>query len=290
LKDFEVILIDDGSTDGSEKVYKSFNDKRLNIYRQENRGVGFSRNYAMSKASGEFIACLDSDDIWRPDKLELQCQYFEKHQGYVLLGSYCNVIDEAGDFIYLYNRVPINDSEIMQYIKKGNPIITSAAVFRRKDAIEVGGFYDEIKTNSEDYPLWVKLAKLGKVHNVPESLVSHRIVPSSLSIGVTNKVTSQLFLKLAHNGKYTEQEKDLYKKLMRTDRSIRTADYDYYLMLSKLHLFEGRKKWESIANLYRAIKSNPKVLKAYLLLPFFFLPCRFNRLAKDLYIKYVRDS
>ena len=286
LKDFEIILIDDGSTDGSEEVYNSFDDKRLRIYRQENRGVAFARNYAMSLASGEFIACLDSDDICRSDRLEIQYNFMVKHPSYSLVGSYCNVIDLEGKFIYLCNSLPINDSEIRRYMQHGNPIVTSSAFFRKDDAVNAGGFYGEIRTNSEDYPLWVKLAKLGKAHNIPESLVRYRVVPSSLSIGAAKPQIRQLFLNLAHNGNYTEEEKELYKKLMQPDKSIRTRDYAYYLTLSKLYLFDGNNKKKFITNLYRAVKSNPKVLKAYMLLPFVFLPYKFNKLVKDCYIKY----
>jgi len=286
LKDFEIVLIDDGSKDGSEEVYNSFDDERLRVYRQDNRGVAIARNYAMSLASGEFIACLDSDDICRSDRLEIQYNFMVKHSDYALIGSYCDVIDIEGNFIYCYDRIPSSDADISLYMEQNNPIITSAAFFRRKDAVEVGGFYDEIRTNSEDYPLWVKLAKLGKVHNVPESLVRYRVVPSSLSIGATKPITRQLFLNLAHNGKYTDEEKDLYKKLMQTDKSKRANNYDYYFKLVKLYLFEGGRRSGAIVNLYRAIKLNPKALKTYMLLPFVLLPYRFNKLVKDYYIKY----
>jgi glycosyltransferase involved in cell wall biosynthesis len=288
LENFEIILIDDGSTDGSEEIYNSFDDKRLRIYRQENRGVALARNYAMSLALGEFIACLDSDDIWRSDKLKVQYNFISNHSEYSLVGSYCDVVDMQGEFIYMYNRIPINDSDIRRYMQHDNPIITSSAFFRKDDAVNVGGFYDEIRTNSEDYPLWVKLAKLGKVHNVPESLVSYRVVPSSLSIGAAKSQIRQLFLNLAHSSKYTEEEKELYKKLMQTDKSIRTRDHAYYLALSKLYLFDGNNKKKFITNLYHAVKSNPKVLKAYTLLPFVFLPCKFNKFVKDCYIQFSR--
>lgn len=287
LKDFEIILIDDGSKDDSAQVYNSFGDKRLRIYKQENRGVAFARNYAMNLASGEFIACLDSDDICREDRLEIQYKFIAEHHGYSLVGSYCDVIDAQGSFIYVFNRIPINDSEIRRYMQYDNPIITSSAFFRKDDAVKAGGFYDEIRTRSEDYPLWIKLAKIGKVHNVSESLVKYRVVPSSLSIGVREPQIRQLFLNLAHNGRYTEEEKVLYEKLMKTDKSIKMKDYDYYLTLAKLYLFEGGRKRKSIVNLYRAIKLNPKVLKTYMFLIFVFSPSKFNKLVKDYYIKFT---
>lgn len=99
FKDFEIILINDGSTDQSEDIvndyFQKFNDLRYTHLRQVNQGPSEARNKGIYHSSGEYIAFLDSDDSWEPHKLEIQIEFMEKHPEVAISGTNCYVVAES---------------------------------------------------------------------------------------------------------------------------------------------------------------------------------------------------
>ena len=111
-KDFEFIIVDDASTDSSRKVIENYHDKRIKkYYAEKNRNIAYSLNLALSMASGEYIARIDSDDVWELNKLEIQVQYMENHSECGACFTKVNIIDEysniANDMMNIFSCLTV---------------------------------------------------------------------------------------------------------------------------------------------------------------------------------------
>lgn len=165
LTDYEVLLTNDGSKDETEQVLADyvirFPDFPLRLASQENRGIGGARNNGLFRASGEFIAFLDADDRWYPEKLERMAQFFSANP--LVDVAYHDEIEIQRDG----SRNPLVYGDVREaayedLLFHGNRLSTSATVVRRELAQRVGGFSDNLAYNgSEDYEFWLRLAKTG---------------------------------------------------------------------------------------------------------------------------------
>ena len=184
-QDFELILINDGSTDNSLEIMKEFEkiDNRIVGIDKKNSGLTKSLNIGLKKAKGEFIARIDADDVWYPAKLEKQVEFLEQNQEYGLIGTAYNEIDENGKIIFEKQRLPllITDEEIRKNIVKFNPFFHSSVMFRR-EILETIGFYNEKFKYTQDYEFWVRIMSKYKVANLFEILASRRYADDMISI------------------------------------------------------------------------------------------------------------
>lgn len=167
FKNWELLILDDASTDETEKiVFPYLADKRIRyIKNKDNLGITKNRNKGLSLSNGECIAVLDSDDYWTDStKLEKQILFLDENKEYFLVGTNMRVVNE--------NRVsikkasyPLSDSEIRSKILIKNPFCHSSVVYR-KDKVFESGNYDETLPIWEDYDLWLKLGLKGKFANL----------------------------------------------------------------------------------------------------------------------------
>lgn len=166
FKDFELIVVDDGSTDETQDLLRSYEAKgRLRGIRIEKRqGGNAARNAGLRLARGEFLAFLDDDDIWIPKKLESQLRVLERAPGVALVG--CWFVRDG-----LVEKLPLEIPERM--LLAGNFVGSfSFCMFRKSDLLAVGGL-DETLRNSQDWDLWLRLAERGRIYIVPECLVKY---------------------------------------------------------------------------------------------------------------------
>lgn len=171
--DFEFIIVDDGSTDGSLKVLQEYaaRDSRIRLITRENRGICHSRNEALELARGEFVAIMDSDDICLPRRLEAQIDYLKRNPDCVALGCQVDVMDPDGDRIGRWT-LPLHHLDIDAEHLKRNQSIVHPALFARRDAVtSVGGYRENL---SEDFDLLLRLAEIGQLANHPDVLLSCR--------------------------------------------------------------------------------------------------------------------
>ncbi|HLE62976.1 MAG TPA: glycosyltransferase [Pyrinomonadaceae bacterium] len=174
-RDFEHVVVDDGSSDGTADILQSFAGK-INYIRQENRGTHAAINRGIRASSGKYIALLDSDDIWLPNKLELQIQRLDESPETGLVYSQANVIDPTGN--PKNNGEPIgrpfaDPRRTYEELLKDNHIPALTAVFRRSCAEEVGYFNESLKAMS-DWDLWIRIAAKWSTSFVPEVLAHYR--------------------------------------------------------------------------------------------------------------------
>ncbi len=173
FKDYELIIIDDGSNDGTNEIISRIKDKRTKVItNKKNLGVAKSLNIGLKRAKGEYTARCDSDDINDKDRFKIQVNFLDKNKDYVLVGSSFEIIDEKGRKIG-ETMLPETDEEIKRKILIRNPILHPSVIYRRKVALKVGG-YREFLNGVEDYDLFFRLLRSGKLHNLREKLVKRR--------------------------------------------------------------------------------------------------------------------
>lgn len=169
---FEVVLVDDASTDNLRKVLASFHDARLRVvHLQKNEGVSAARNHGIEMAKGDFVAFCDADDLCQPQRFQRQVEFLEEHQDIGLCGSAFSCFD-THDRETVIN--PASDEEIRKALMQGNCFGLST-IMVRAGALKATRF-DETLNVAEDYDLWTRLAASG-VHlaNLPDSLIRYRL-------------------------------------------------------------------------------------------------------------------
>lgn len=179
-RNFEFIIVDDGSTDMTEEILESFDDSRIRTIRNsENLGLPKSLNKGIRAARGRYVARMDADDISLSHRFERQMDFLERNSGYSLLGSSYYQIDRAGKVVSLV-RVLTGDAEIRSNLKKQN-WFGHGSVMMQKQAWSWCGGYDEEFRFAEDYDLWLRIAECSMVANIGEPLYCWRQNPNAMT-------------------------------------------------------------------------------------------------------------
>lgn len=199
FKSFEIIIVDDGSTDNTLNVLNRLKDDRIRVIKRHHAGRVPSLNHALKKVRSGLMANLDADDICMPDRLEKQYDFFKKHPSLGLIGSYAIEVDE-------YNntekeiRLPTKNEAIRKSFAYCCPFIHSSVMYK-KSVIDNIGFYDDRLPHSEDLDLWIRIASKYPVANLPTPLIKKRIHPRQSFKGVKEderfKIESRLNMKAA---------------------------------------------------------------------------------------------
>ena len=171
-KDLEVIVVDDGSTDNTEEIVKSFTDFKIHyICHKHNRGASAARNTGIKASRGEYIAFLDSDDEWLTEKLDKQMKIFVSESsevGVVYTGDY--YVDGKDKKIKKVH-IPRKEGYIYEELLAGNYVGTPSALLVKKECFTKIGVFDEDLSGCEDYDMWFRIAKYYKFRYVKDLLV-----------------------------------------------------------------------------------------------------------------------
>lgn len=182
-RDFEVIGVNDGSTDNSKKIFASYGDTRLRIFDlHENSGVVKALNSGLLYSRSEYIARMDADDVAMPERFEKQVSFLDKNKDVMVVGTNFLSMDENLEKCIWENVLPQDPDAVRQALLKSCCIGHPTVMMRRRVVEICGGYGDspELK-HVEDYELWLRIAKRFKIANIGEHLLKYRQHPNQVS-------------------------------------------------------------------------------------------------------------
>jgi len=237
FQNWELIIISDPPlNEKAEKIIGDYlkSDSRF-IYIKNEERVGFQKslNLGLEIAKGKYIARIDDDDIWLDsDKLKKQIEFLELHSDYLLVGSGAVVINYKGEEIYRFLE-PEKDSQIRDYILYRNPFLHSSVVFRKDIVLGLGGYSEKLK-GADDYDLWLRMGKTGKLYNFPQYWIKFRAPRNNDNIArVPRYLRTKEKIQIIKN--YKKDYPHFYKAIFK--------DYLKLLYLSTISRFPKLDNW-----------------------------------------------
>ena len=180
FSDFELIAVNDASTDSSLQILTSYSDPRIHIYSNKtNVGIVKTLNRAISYARADLLARQDADDISHPDRFKKQLMTFEQDSSLVMVGSNAVIIGVNGK-PRGHTDLFRSPEALFYNLHFGNCFFHSSVMFKKTALLAAGGYRDK-HPHTEDYDLWVRLLDQGKLRNLPEYLLTYRELTSSIS-------------------------------------------------------------------------------------------------------------
>lgn len=250
--DFEILIVNDGSTDSSEEKAKQFADPRIRYFLKENGGASSARNYGIEKAQSNYITFLDADDYWYPTFLQEMCEKINRFPKQKVFSAAIEIETSKKTIPAVYSIEKTNDFEIVNYFKassKESVIWTSCAVFHKNIFEEIGNFDTEIQSG-QDTDLWIRIGLVYPILFSWKILARYVYDETSLSKNTHFNYTKINF------SKFSEQEKtnpDLKKFL----------DLNRFSLAIKCKIGNEKALFE---NYYKEIDLNNLRLKKRLLL------------------------
>ena len=186
-EDFELILIEDGSTDSSLELLKPYAERPNVILLQNkyNEGYGFSRNRGFITAKGEYIAIHDADDVSFPCRFQKEVDFLDKRKDITVVGGHAVRISDTGQIIGSMVYPPETTGDAFRVIRqfKLNPIIDPSSMFRRQPILDIGAYRMEPELRTvHDFDLWCRLLLEGHyLYNFQEPLIKYRINPAGIT-------------------------------------------------------------------------------------------------------------
>jgi glycosyltransferase involved in cell wall biosynthesis len=237
-KDYEIIVVDDASTDSTSEVLAGFGEQITIIRHDKNKEMSAARNTGIRASHGLYVAFLDADDIWMPDKLEKQVPLFERNKAVGLIYSDSVSFDENGilpgtGFERATSKGATPQAGMVYSVIFVHSLIPTLTVIVRRSCFDDVGFFDETLTACEDYDMWLRVCKKWEVDFVNEPLALYRLSANSMHMDAERMLLNKLRV----------QENAFAKSPTLHGLSIGTLDrcyYDYYLRLSRFYIKHHR--------------------------------------------------
>jgi glycosyltransferase involved in cell wall biosynthesis len=184
FSDFELLILDDGSRDGSAQIIRHYaaTDARIRPILRENRGLIASLNELLVEAQAPLVARMDADDICRPERFARQVEFLRQNADYGVVGTWSEDIGEHGEALVRSGADhPLTHEDMIVAIENGEQLICHPAVmFRREVVLAVGGYHAAFR-HCEDLDLWLRLSSVTRMGNIPERLLRYRRYPDQVS-------------------------------------------------------------------------------------------------------------
>jgi glycosyltransferase involved in cell wall biosynthesis len=254
FNDFELIVINDGSKDETIKKLNTIKDERLKIFSYENGGLPTARNRGISHATGEFISFIDADDLWTPDKLELQLAALEKHPetGVAYSWTIC-MIETEKSVSFVKSASIFFEGNVYNKLLLENFIGSGSNILVRRQAIESTGEFEPTLKSCEDWDFYLRLATSWPFVVIPKNQIIYRKAPGSMTSKA--KVMEKEALRVIKKAYQTAPLELQYLKNQSLANLYRYCA-DLYLTYST-DISEVR---QAQRKLWLAIQLNPKIL------------------------------
>ena len=221
LDDFELVVIDDGSTDDTPKILAEYgrDNTRIVIRRISHAGRSAALNFGCRQARAEFIAVLDADDLALPHRLESQLRFLRRNENVAVLGGGMLLIDEQGEIVG-EDRVRTSDAEIRKALERSCPFYHSNVMFR-KSAVQAVGGYRTVFEQAEDYDLWLRVAEAGyALANLDEYIGRYRSHQHQESVRLVERQAWFVLAARTSARERREGQRDRFDSLERIDADV----------------------------------------------------------------------
>ena len=263
---FELLVIDDGSTDETVNILRRFHDNRIRIISQEHKGISAALNRGLQEAATDYIARFDADDICLPGRLGKQYYFLENNPGYVICGGEAEYISAEGEHLFDFKCPAYNHEELLAIINQTCPFIHSAVMYRKEAVLKAGG-YPVHAHNFEDHILRLQLAGQGKFYNLQEQLIKVRFNPSSATIDEKwcSKEFNLLKRKILRQGYASAEDGERLKLLVQTEQTGNIKEGAYHALCGKKFLVNNHQPARARIQFSRAIQLHPAKWENYAL-------------------------
>jgi glycosyltransferase involved in cell wall biosynthesis len=180
FEDFELLACDDGSTDGSIRVVEKFRDPRIRICNMEHSGLSATRNRGLELAGAEFVAFIDADDLWSPDKLGSQVRRLEQSPDAAAVYSWTVFVDECGQFLFAKEPSYFH-GDVFHHLLLSCFVASGSNLMARRSCLSTVGNFDPGLKTAEDWDCWLRLARRWPFALVPRFQVFYRIRSGAIS-------------------------------------------------------------------------------------------------------------
>lgn len=279
---FELLVVDDGSTDRSRDIARDFarRDRRMVLLDREHSGIVGALNAGLRAARGEYIARMDADDVASPRRLEKQIAFLDAHADCVAVGSDLTVIDEDGGAVGVI-RFPATHAEIVAAMLDGSLVtVAHPTIVMRREAVLAAGGYSASGFPSEDLDLWLRLIELGRLANVGEPLLSYR--RHARAVGVVERARQEANSTAMINE--ARERRGLRRlKPRAASHSIHDNAYaTYHFDCARIALSSGR-RGTALRHALASIRHAPRWSVPYVILAVCALPGRALALLRKVY-------
>lgn len=274
--DFELLIINDGSTDATEQIIHSFTDERIRLINQTNQGIAAALNIGLLNAKADLIARFDADDICINNRLETQYLFLDTHPDYIIVGADADYISMNGDYIFTGRLPAYSDQEIQQLEITTCPFIHSSVMFRKKEILKAGSYNIHAGT-FEDHLLWSKIIRQSKSCNLTQTLIKVRLNPESVCID--EKWRSKRFHEIKYtairSGSISEVEGKELSAILKKQDNRKIKEASYYSLLGKKYTWDNHQPEKARRYLGQAIRIHPGRIDSYLIMALSFFPKTF---------------
>jgi glycosyltransferase involved in cell wall biosynthesis len=261
---FEIIVVDDGSTDGTGAVAAAYGPP-VRVLQQANAGAAAARNAGVAQARGDLIAFLDADDEWLPGKLEAQVAHMEAHPQTALVGTATRMVDREGKLVLITMERGVLAQRVPELMMYRNMIQTSSAVVRTSAVRQLDGPFHTGLAPIEDWHLWIRMAVRWPISVLPDIHIVYHVLESSLTRTCPPDVFRDRYTAL-----YRSLERDpVVAPLLRDRRRRLRANIR---MMVGHHMYGRGHEWRARREILSAIATSPLTVKWSTALPLLLLP------------------